>query len=133
MGFFKKIGKGIKKFAKKNINFKTLVKVGGMVDPSGIVSGMQESHYLKKEGKKAEAEAMAQETGANAFNYVKDNTLFGSMFKGATGEAGATAVDSSISTFFKNHWLKLVGGVVAIVVLVKVMRRPEPRGRFSRR
>lgn len=133
MGFFKKIGKGIKKFAKKNINFKTLVKVGGMVDPSGLVSGMQESHYLKKEGKKAEAEALAQETGANAFNYVKDNTLFGSAFKGATGEAGATAVDSSLTTFFKNHWLKIVGGLVAIVVLVKVLQRPQSRGRFSRR
>ena len=38
---------------------------------------------------------------------------------------GSLGIVSFISFF--------VGGVVAIVVLVKVMRRPEPRGRFSRR
>ncbi len=132
MGFFKNIGKGIKKFAKKNLNLKTLVKVGGMVDPSGVVSGLQESHYLKKAGKKAEAEERAAQAGADGVNYVKENTLFGSMLKGATGEVGAGAVDDTMNSFFKKHWLKLVGGIVAIVVLVKVLQRPESRGRYRR-
>lgn len=133
MGFFSKIGKGIKKFAKKNLNLKSLVKVGGMVDPSGLVAGMQEAHYAKKAGKEAEAQAIAQNAGANAFQYVKDNTLFGSAFKGATGEAGATAVDSSITTWLKSNWWKVLIPIVGIVVLVRFMRpQGSSRGRYRR-
>lgn len=41
------------------------------------------------------------------------------------GDVGAKVVDSTISAWFKKHWLKLVGGIVALVVLVKfVFKRP---------
>ena len=128
MGFFKNIGKKIKSFAKKNINFKTLVKVGGMVDPSGLVGGLQAAHYAKKEGKEAEAQAMAQQAGSQGMEYLQNNTIFGGAIKGATGQVGATAVDSTMSTWLKSNWWKVLIPIVGIVLIVKFMR---PQGRRS--
>ncbi|UOX33227.1 hypothetical protein LXD69_14415 [Flavobacterium sediminilitoris] len=65
MGFFKKIGKGIGKFAKKNLNFKTLVKVGSMVDPTGLVGGLQGAHYAAKEQREYEKQLAAEQLAAN--------------------------------------------------------------------
>lgn len=60
MGFFKKIGKAIKKVTKK-ISFKNIVKLGASLDPTGIVGGIQASHEAKKEEKRALAEQKAAE------------------------------------------------------------------------
>ena len=132
MGFFKKIGGFVKK-ATKQISFKNLVKVGGMFDPTGLVSGMQNAHYEKKalqEQAKAEAEAMAQ---ANAM--VKSSPNIGDVLIGAAGgaltsagnvlggsstagQAGATLVDNTLSTWFKQNWLKVFGTVTGVTLLV---------------
>lgn len=55
MGFFKNIGKTIKKAAKK-ISFKNIVKLGTSLDPTGISGGIVASIEAKKEEKKALAE-----------------------------------------------------------------------------
>lgn len=60
MGFFKNIGKSIKKVTKK-ISFKNVVKLAGSFDPTGIVSGIQASHEAKKAEKQALAEQKAAE------------------------------------------------------------------------
>lgn len=60
MGFFGKIGKGIKKFAKKNISFKNLVKLGAGFDPTGLIGGLQSQHEAKKQ-EKAMLKQMQQE------------------------------------------------------------------------
>lgn len=128
MGFFKKIGKGLKKFAKKNIRFKNLVKLGSMVDPTGLVGGLQEAHYAKKEGRALEAEMMAQNAGANAINYASEKGLFGHTIQGATSQAGSTAINWSLNTWLKNNWQKVVVGVLAVGAFVfAIVRLSRPR------
>lgn len=151
MGFFKKIGAGIKK-ASKQISFKNLVKVGGMVDPTGIVSGMQSAHYDNKEAKNLERYAQqareqenqmladqyqaqsayqsklandkATQAGASAMQYVAGTKLGTSFLNGAVSGAGGAVIDSSIGGFFKLHKTKiLIGGGVAFVgVLLLVFK-----------
>jgi hypothetical protein len=66
MSFFGRIGKGIKKFAKKNIRFKTLVKgvsqFGGMIPLPGadMISGMIGQMADKREAKKQEKAMLKQ-------------------------------------------------------------------------
>lgn len=55
MGFFKNIGKTIKK-ASKQISFKNVVKIASSFDPTGIAGGVIGSIEAKKEEKKALAE-----------------------------------------------------------------------------
>ncbi len=132
MGFFKKIGGFVKK-ATKQISFKNLVKVGGMLDPTGLVSGMQNAHYEKKalqQQAKAEADAMAQ---ANAMARTSPNigdiltgaaggalTGAGNVLGGSStaGQAGATLVDNTLSTWFKQNWLKVFGAVTGVTLLI---------------
>jgi flagellar biosynthesis/type III secretory pathway protein FliH len=52
MGFFKNIGKSIKK-ATKQISFKNVVKIASSLDPTGIAGGIVGSIEAKKEEKKA--------------------------------------------------------------------------------
>lgn len=136
MGFFKKIGGFVKK-ATKQISFKNLAKVGGMLDPTGLVSGMQNAHYEKKalqEQAKAEADAMAQaQAQANAMAKLSPNigdiltgaaggalTGAGNVLGGSTtaGQAGATLVDNTLSTWFKQNWLKVFGAVTGVTLLI---------------
>lgn len=136
MGFFKKIGSFVKK-ATKQISFKNLVKVGGMLDPTGLVGGMQDAHYQKKalrEQAKAEADARAQaQAQANAM--AKSSPNIGDILTGAAGgaltgagnvlggsatagQAGATLVDNTLSTWFKQNWLKVFGAVTGVTLLI---------------
>ncbi|POS01586.1 hypothetical protein Q361_10946 [Flavobacterium croceum DSM 17960] len=147
MGFFKKIGQGIKKFAKKNINFKSLVKVGSMVDPSGIVSGLSAQHEQKKMEREQEAQAVAEAQAYEAQMKSKNPNIgeiltgaaggalsgAGQVLAGSTkaGEAGATLVESTTNAWFKRNWLKLVGavlGATTVVVLFVRVLRPKRQG-----
>ena len=136
MGFFKNIGRFVKrnvksvgKTIKKNVSFKNLVKLGSMVDPTGLVGGLQQAHYAKKEAQQIadeqareqalyDAEMQAQNAGANAVDYLKNKGLFGSAVTGAVGSAGSTVIDSSVNTWLKKNWLKLVAGIVGVGTLV---------------
>lgn len=133
MGFFKKIGKTIKK-ATKQISLKNAIKIGGMFDPTGLVSGIQDAHYAKKAGDAERANEMAMQAGQNAVQYAtNNNTIFGSAVKGVTGQIGATAVDNTASVWLKNNWWKLLIPVVALIAIFKFMRpNSSPRGRFRR-
>jgi hypothetical protein len=131
MGFFKKIGGFVKK-ATKQVSFKNLVKVGGMLDPTGLVSGMQNAHYEKKalqEQAKAESDAIAQ-AQAQARNPNIGEILTGAaggalsgagnVLAGSTsaGQTGATLVDNTLSTWFKQNWLKVFGAVTGVTLLI---------------
>lgn len=139
MGFFKKIGKAIKKgfkgvgkFVKKNVSFKNFVKLGGMIDPTGIVGGLQEAHYAKKAEKEALAQQQAEEAayyaelarqkgeqvGQSAMNFVLNRSVLRSVMDGATQKGGTYVAEQGIKGFFKKHWLKVVGGVVGLFVLI---------------
>lgn len=145
MGFFKKIGKATKK-ATKQISFKNLVKVGGMIDPTGIVGGLQEAHYAKKAEKQALAQQKAEEAayyaelakqkgeqvGQSAMNIVTNRSVMGSVMDGATGQATNYVAETGIKAFFKKHWLKVAGGVVALVLLIVLAVRMG-RGSNGRR
>lgn len=133
MGFFKNIGKKIKSFAKKNLNFKTLVKVGGMVDPSGLIGGLQEAHYVKKAGKAEEAAIMAEQAGANAVAYVNDKGLFGSTLTGAVNQAGATAIDGSMTTWLKQNWGKVLGALAVLGAVIYFATRGGRSRSYGRR
>lgn len=133
MGFFSKIGKGIKKFAKKNLNFKTLVKVGGMVDPTGLVSGMQEAHYMKKAGNAEEASIMAQNAGAGAVQYANQKGLFGDAVTGGVNQAGATIIDGSMSTWLKQNWGKVLGALAVLGAVIYFATRGGRRRAYGRR
>lgn len=160
MGFFKKITKGVGKAIKKNVNFKTLVKVGSKFDPSGLVGGMQEQYYAKKEQKEYEAQ-LANQQGATGFvqmasmpvsNYqTARNPNFGEIMLGAAGgalagaggvlagsttagQAGATLVDNTLMETLKKNWLKYLGILIAFVLvivgLVKFVFKPKKRGKW---
>lgn len=136
MGFFKKIGKAIKK-GTKQISFKNLVKVGGMIDPTGIVSGMQDAHYMKKEAKAQEAlgnqqmadyynqqaQLMANNQGVKLANTVANTKLGQDLLNGAVGGAGAQVADFSIKVWFQKHWQKLaIGGGLLVGVILLLTR-----------
>jgi len=144
MGFFKKLGKGLK----KNISFKNLVKVVGKAATfvpvvgdmaGGIIEGAQAAHYAKKEQRQAEAEAAAmmnqQPKGIINTMEAKNNPTFMDILQGAgggaltgagqvlagsstAGTAGATLVDSTLSEWFKKNWMKVVVGAGALFGLI---------------
>lgn len=144
MGLFKKIGKAFKKgfksigkFAKKNINFKNLVKVGGLAANaipgvgglvSTTISGLQDAHYANKAAKKAEGEEkayyeslakqQAQQAGANAMTIAQQKGVFGEAMTGAVNQYGAQAIDGSLTTWLKKNWWKVAIGVVGLVVII---------------
>lgn len=142
MGFFKNIGKGIKK-GLKQVSFKNLVKVGSMVDPTGLVGGMQEAHYAKKEAQAQEAQGNAQmadyynqqaqvksaQAGANLASYVTTRSNVQSALNGAIGQAGADVVDMTFMATLKRHWQKVAIAVGGLVVLVLVLRRGGNKSR----
>jgi Flp pilus assembly pilin Flp len=133
MGFFKKIGKFVKK-AGKQISFKNLVKVGGMIDPSGLIGGLQTAHYEKKAGNEANAQMIAEQSGANAINYAQQKGLFGSAMTGAVNNYGASAIDGSINTWFKTNWQKVVISLgVIFAVIFMATRNKGTNARYGRR
>lgn len=60
MGFFKNVGKTIKK-ATKQISLKNVIKLGSSLDPTGIARGVVDSVQAKKDEKKALAEQQKAE------------------------------------------------------------------------
>lgn len=155
MGFFKKIGGFVKK-ATKQISFKNLVKVAGSFDPTGLVGAMQNAHYEKKaiaEQSKAQAEydaQVAQQAQAQAQAVAKSNPNIGEILTGAAGgaltgagnvlagstsagQAGATLVDNTMSTWFKQNWLKVFGAVVGITLLIILVVRLTKKPQSKRR
>lgn len=148
MGFFKKIGSAIKKGVKQ-ISLKNVVKLGtpllSMVPVVGglaqnVVSGISESHELKKQAKaeqdlvkraqlEQQAYALEQQamiktgsvTGAIAGG-VADSLIRGTvdgLGAGALnggGYVGAKLADASIKEWFKLHWKKLAMGVGAVIL-----------------
>lgn len=135
MGFFKKIGNAIKKGVKQ-VSFKNLVKVGGMLDPTGLVSGMQNAHYEQKAAKKAEAEGKAYEAellrqqasqtannaGSQFGQYVANKSIVSDAVQAAIGGAGSQVVDLTAKSWFQKHWQKLVIALGAVVTIVLLMR-----------
>lgn len=173
MGFFKKLNLkkitgGIKKFVKKNVNLKSLVKVGAMVDPSGIVAGLAQNHQAKKEQAQAELEALQQEQAFNDLsntekvnlveqrvleNNLRINPTFADIIKGAgagaltgagqvlggsktAGDVGASVMDSTLKTWFKTNWWKVVvfplGIALIIWGVIKMLGKKRTGGRYRR-
>lgn len=143
MGFFKKIGKAIK----KNVSFKNLVKVatpimgaipfvGGTVQ--NISEGLQASHEAKKQAQRdndAYAQAMAEQQQQQVLSYAGKqvgaiaNAGAQNFFQGVTegayngtsngvkqglGTVGADIADSTIMAWLKKHWKHLLIGVGVI-------------------
>jgi peptidyl-tRNA hydrolase len=149
MGFFKKIGGSLKK-ATKQISFKNLVKVAGSIDPSGIVSGMQQAHELKKQERAEESAYQAEVVktklgavaGTLAGSYV-DAALNGAYnavdpaYKKVVAEKGADIADLTIKAWFEKHWKKIaiaVGGIIALVIIwKKFLSNPNSSGRGRKR
>lgn len=151
MGFFKNIGKAIKKGVKQ-ISLKNVVKVASSFDPTGIVGGIQQAHEIKKQ-EKAEQDAIrkeelayqAQQAIENAA--VKVGSVTGSLagqfgktvlsetynglnsgFKSGAGVVAANVADEGIKAWFKKHWKKLaigVGALVAVVLAWRYFRKPK--------
>lgn len=141
MGFFKGIGKMIK----KNVNFKTLVKTAGQglsfVPGVGGIAGqvitdLQSAHEAKRAGQAEQAQeytaSAAQKVGkkvgsiAGQFgSQVLNNTLnsAGEEINVGLGKLGANVADNAIKEWFKKHWKTLVGGVVGVVALVFLAKR----------
>jgi hypothetical protein len=135
MGFFKKIGNFVKKGVKQ-ISFKNLVKVGGMIDPTGLVSGMQNAHYEQKAAREAElagrqeqaqmlqqqASQTATNAGQNFGSYMANRSIASDAIQGAIGGAGSQVVDLTAKSWFSKHWQKLVIGLGAVVTIIVLMR-----------
>lgn len=137
MGFFKKIGKAIK----KNVSFKNLVKVatpimgaipfvGGVAQ--NVSEGLQASHEAKKQAKRdndAQALAAAELQQQQVLEYAGKNVgaIAGAgaqgFFKGVTegaydgaskgvkqglGTVGAEVADSALKAWFTKHWKHLL-------------------------
>lgn len=135
MSFFKKIGNSVKKGVKQ-VSFKNLVKVGSMIDPTGLVGGIQSAHYAKKEAKELEAQGRAEEAaymaqlanqqatqaGQNLASYAMNKSVVQSALNGAIGGAGADVVGLTAKTWFSRHWQKLAIGAGALIGVIAFMR-----------
>lgn len=149
MGFFKNIGKSIKK-ASKQISFKNFVKIAGKFDPTGIVGGIQDAHYAKKEAREAQKqndlinqqnlEALAlqkqQEVGNKFGNYA--NTIAGNLveatvngayygidkgYKQGVANAGSDLATMTANTWFEKNQTKVLLGLVSIVGLILILKK----------
>jgi hypothetical protein len=148
MGFFKNIGKTIKK-ASKQISFKNAVKLAGSAVSSlpgiGGIAGSailsaQDAHYAKKAQAQADNEAQAQaanEAYNNAQTNLNDsvNTIGQSIggqaitnawygvnqgVKTGASNVGADVMQGSIMAWLKKRWYMVAGLLVAIFVVIKL-------------
>lgn len=159
MGFFKKIGKGIKK-GLKQVSFKNAVKLAGNVASSlpgiGGIAGSailsaQDAHYAKKAQAQAENEAQAQaanEALLNAQVQLNDatnsigqsigsvalNSAWGGVNQGikmGASNVGADIMQGSIMTWLKKRWYMVVGALVLIFFVIRfATRKPSTRRRY---
>lgn len=159
MGFFKKIGRGIKK-GSKQISFKNAVKLAGNVASSlpgiGGIAGSailsaQDAHYAKKAQAQAENEAKAQAANEallnaqgnlnNATNLIGQsigsgalNSAWGGVNQGiktGVSKVGADVMQASLMTWLKKHWYMVVGALVLIFFVSRfATRKPSTRRRY---
>ncbi|URC11446.1 hypothetical protein [Flavobacterium sp. B183] len=158
MGFFKKIGKAIK----KNVSFKNLVKVatpimgaipfvGGAVQ--SISQNLQDAHEAKKANRQAEAEMNNQlaistagqtvgavaNAGAEIFGNAVMTGVNDGLSKGVTkgaGEVGATVVSSTLKVWFERNWkivLAAVAGLIALIWFIRKDNNNNSRSRVAKR
>lgn len=138
MGFFKGIGKMIK----KNVNFKTLVKVGaqglGTLPgvggiAGGVISNLQDAHEAKRAHNAEVAQAKLEQASNSAGGALgslggkfasqtlqKAYDTAGNEVKDGLGKVGAEVANSTIKQWFKKHWKAVVGilaGVITIIVV----------------
>ncbi|MDQ8014466.1 MAG: hypothetical protein REI96_18605 [Flavobacterium nitrogenifigens] len=137
MGFFKKIGKAVK----KTVSFKNLVKiatpvmgaipfVGGTLQ--NVSEGLQASHEAKKQAQRdndAQAYAQAQQQEQQVLSYAGKSVgaiagagtqtfvqgLTEGIYNGASngvkqglGTVASEVADSALSAWFKKHWKHLL-------------------------
>jgi hypothetical protein len=141
MSFFK----GLSKVVKKNVNFKTLVKVAGKASSlipgvggqvSEVVSGMQQAHQEKKAGRQAEAQALVEQAAQTAGNALGSNAgkfisktakvaydTAGNEVKEGAGKVGASVVDSTIKEWFKKHWWHVLAVIAGLLFIFKLLPR----------
>lgn len=135
MGFFKKVGRMIK----RNVNFKNLVKVGGQVlavvpgggAAAGIVENLQAQHEQRNQEREQAAAVAAQPAGS--VTYVDKGVKLGDVLQAAAGGAlsatgsalledpavnqqAAKAADSVAMAWLKKNWWKLAAGLIVIPV-----------------
>ncbi len=105
MGFFKKIGKSIKKVTKQ-ISLKNAIKIGtpllGSIPVAGsflqtTVGGMSDAHELKKQQKQAEAQGNAE----LAQQYAQQAQLASSASGGAMGNVAGGIVKNFANQLVK--------------------------------
>lgn len=159
MGFFKNIGKTIKK-ATKQISFKNAVKLAGNVASSlpgiGGIAGSailsaQDAHYAKKAQAQADNDAQAQ-AATEAYNNAqgKLNDAVGSIGQSIGGQAvsnawggvnqgiktgasnvGADVMQGSIMTWLKKRWYMVLGALILIFFVIRfATRKPSTRRRY---
>jgi len=136
MGFFKGIGKMIK----KNVNFHTLVKVGAqglsMVPgvggiAGGVIQNLQDAHDAKKAANDEQAQIALDNASTQAGNAIGTNAgkflaktaqkaydAAGNEIQSGLGKVGAEVANQSIKEWFKAHWKAVAGGVVGLVVII---------------
>ena len=161
MGFFKNIGKAIK----KNVSFKNLVKVAtpimGAIPLVGgtlqnVSEGLQASHEAKKQAQAQndaqaayDAEQLKQQTltyagqqigavaGAGASMFAKGITE--GAYNGASqgikdglGTVGAEVADSTISAWFKKHWKHILIGLSVVGALYLIKKHHDDKNPRNR-
>lgn len=160
MGFFKKIGQGLKK-ATKQISFKNAVKLAGSVASSipgiGGIAGSailsaQDAHYAKKAQAEADSEYAAQvanEQYANAQANLNDNVSsigqsIGSQvaqnaynglndgFRVGANNVGANIIQGSLMEWLKKRWYVVAGVLFSLFLVIKMATR-KPTSSYRRR
>lgn len=143
MGFFKKIGQGIKR-ATKQISFHNAVKLASVAVPGiggSIIAQLQEAHDAKKAQNEAEAQQALDNAAANTNTLVQDfgtKVVSGlpSTTKNVLANAGSDVADATIKVWFKKHWKAVTGiavGVLAVIFTVVKLghRKHSTKKRFA--
>ena len=158
MGFFKKIGKAIK----KNVSFKNLVKiatpimgaipfVGGMAQ--NLSQGLQDTHQAKKDAKaqgdaQAQYDAQMQQQQVNAYagqvvgavanagtqmfaKGITEGAYAGAStgFQNGLGTVGANVADSTIKAWFTKHWKHILIGLSVVGAIWLIKKQMDNNGR----
>ncbi len=158
MGFFKKIGKAIK----KNVSFKNLVKVatpvmgaipfvGGTLQ--NVSEGLQASHEAKKQAQRdndanalAAAEQQQQQiiayaaknagaianAGADMFGKAVVEGAYDGLSNGAKkglGTASASIADEGIKAWFQKHWKHILIALSVVGVFYLIKKNMDKNPR----
>jgi hypothetical protein len=147
MGFFRKIGKGIKK-ATKQISIKNAIKLAGnavstLPGVGGVVGSAilnaQDAREAKKQQQQANYETAmtkfqdnTQEVGKTLASQGVQSLWNGANegFKDGTQKVGANIIQGSLMQWFKKYWYIPVS---IIVTLYFVMKKNNSRSPIRRR